>query len=92
MPETQQLSLYKMDGCPYCQRVAGAIRDLELDIEVRDIRKITVNAVGTKECDSPQTPKVQSLRRKGLGRIQNGLKRSVGARQLQCAAPLERAG
>jgi len=32
------LSLYMFEGCPYCERVRVAIRDLDLPIEERDIR------------------------------------------------------
>jgi glutathione S-transferase len=31
------LSLYKFDGCPYCQRVRQALARLGLEIELRDI-------------------------------------------------------
>ena len=31
------LSLYKFDGCPYCQRVRQAMARLGLEIELRDI-------------------------------------------------------
>lgn len=31
------LSLYKFDGCPYCQRVRQAMLRLGLEIELRDI-------------------------------------------------------
>jgi len=39
MQDSQSLSLYKIDGCPYCHRVATAIDDLELEIEERNIHK-----------------------------------------------------
>jgi glutathione S-transferase len=35
--QVSDLSLYKFDGCPYCQRVRQAMLRLGLDIELRDI-------------------------------------------------------
>jgi len=35
--KVSDLSLYKFDGCPYCQRVRQAMARLGLDIELRDI-------------------------------------------------------
>ncbi|UCE85245.1 MAG: glutathione S-transferase N-terminal domain-containing protein [Deltaproteobacteria bacterium] len=32
------LVLYHFEGCPYCARVRDAMHDLDLDIELRDIR------------------------------------------------------
>lgn len=49
MQESHRLSLYKIDGCPYCERVATAISDLELDIEERNIHKIPEHAKALKE-------------------------------------------
>ncbi len=36
--QPDQLSLYMFHSCPYCQRVLGAIDDLGLGIELRDVR------------------------------------------------------
>lgn len=38
MNKDTHLSLYRFDGCPWCERVRAAIADLELDIEERDVR------------------------------------------------------
>jgi glutathione S-transferase len=35
--KVSDLSLYKFDGCPYCQRVRQAMARLGLEIELRDI-------------------------------------------------------
>lgn len=32
-----QLTLYKRDSCPYCQRVMGFIRDQEIQVPLKDI-------------------------------------------------------
>ena len=36
---TDEMSLYRFEGCPYCDRVEAAIVDLGLTVEVRDIRQ-----------------------------------------------------
>lgn len=36
--KTKNLSLYHFEGCPYCQRVRDAMRRLDLEIELRDVR------------------------------------------------------
>jgi glutaredoxin len=36
--ESVHLALYKYDSCPFCQRVFGAIDDVDVNIEYRDIR------------------------------------------------------
>lgn len=38
MNNPKYLSLYRFDGCPWCERVRIAIADLNLEIEERDIR------------------------------------------------------
>ena len=35
--KVSDLSLYKFDGCPYCQRVRQAMARMGLEIELRDI-------------------------------------------------------
>lgn len=37
--QTASLALYCFAGCPYCYRVQRAIRELNLNIEVRDVHK-----------------------------------------------------
>lgn len=32
------LALYHFESCPYCERVRGALRRLEIEIEMRDIQ------------------------------------------------------
>jgi len=32
------LALYHFDSCPYCERVRGALRRLDLEIELRDVQ------------------------------------------------------
>jgi len=32
------LALYHFDSCPYCERVRGALRRLDLDVELRDVQ------------------------------------------------------
>ena len=34
-----QLALYHFDACPYCQRVRSALKRIDLQIELRDIRE-----------------------------------------------------
>ena len=34
-----RLSLYKFDGCPWCERVRAAVADLGLEVEERDVRE-----------------------------------------------------
>jgi len=36
--EASRLALYKFDGCPFCERVNAALRQLDLEIELRDVR------------------------------------------------------
>jgi glutaredoxin len=36
--KTDQLSLYHFESCPFCQRVRDALRRLQVDVELRDIR------------------------------------------------------
>lgn len=31
------LALYYYDGCPYCERVRRALRDLEVEVEMRNV-------------------------------------------------------
>ncbi len=38
MDNADHLSLYRFDGCPWCDRVRAAISDLGLDVKERDIR------------------------------------------------------
>jgi glutathione S-transferase len=33
-----KLALYHFEGCPYCERVRGALHRLDLEIELRDIQ------------------------------------------------------
>ena len=62
--DTQNLSLYKFDGCPYCHRVLAALERLGLEIELRDIlthpgyRRELVEATGrqTVPCLRIQEP------------------------------------
>jgi glutathione S-transferase len=48
------LALYHFDGCPYCERVRGAVRRLGLEIELRDVhaepkwRQELIAATGTQ--------------------------------------------
>ncbi len=35
----EKLALYHFDGCPFCRMVRRAIKELELDIELRDIHE-----------------------------------------------------
>lgn len=44
MNKTDHLSLYRIDGCPWCDRVQAAIADLALDVEERDIRSHSQHA------------------------------------------------
>ncbi|MFQ5683837.1 MAG: glutaredoxin family protein [Candidatus Binatia bacterium] len=37
--ETQNLSLYQYPTCPYCHRVRKVIKELNLDIDLRDIHE-----------------------------------------------------
>ncbi|MEM6926102.1 MAG: glutaredoxin [Myxococcota bacterium] len=39
-----RLSLYMFEGCAYCERVRVALRDLEMPIEERDIRREPAHA------------------------------------------------
>jgi glutathione S-transferase len=32
------LALYHFESCPYCERVRGALRRLDLEIELRDVQ------------------------------------------------------
>ncbi len=32
------LALYHFDSCPYCERVRGALRRLDLDVELRNVQ------------------------------------------------------
>ena len=38
------LSLYRFDGCPYCERVRAAIDDLKVEVDDRNIRRETEHA------------------------------------------------
>jgi len=33
----QKLSLYQYDSCPFCARVRDVVRDLGIDLEIRDV-------------------------------------------------------
>lgn len=39
MPKPEDLTLYHMADCPFCQRVHQALNDLGLTIALRDIRQ-----------------------------------------------------
>lgn len=38
MPVADDLSLYYLPACPYCRRVLRALDELELELELRNIR------------------------------------------------------
>lgn len=36
---SDHLSLYQFDACPFCARVRAAIKDLGIDVEIRDTQR-----------------------------------------------------
>ncbi|MBX2799865.1 MAG: glutathione S-transferase N-terminal domain-containing protein [Myxococcales bacterium] len=44
MTQTPKLALYLFEGCPYCERVRAAVRDLQLQVEERDVRRDAAHA------------------------------------------------
>lgn len=39
MAEASDLALYLFDGCPYCERVRGALEELDVQLEERNIHR-----------------------------------------------------
>lgn len=35
-PADERLALYHFEGCPYCTRVRNVLRELDLEVELRD--------------------------------------------------------
>ncbi|GAB6041919.1 glutathione S-transferase N-terminal domain-containing protein [Endothiovibrio diazotrophicus] len=53
----RRLALYQFHACPYCGRVRRAIANLDLEIEIRDIRRDASHRDGlVREGGSSQVP------------------------------------
>jgi glutathione S-transferase len=61
----QNLSLYHFDACPYCQRVRDALRRLDLQIELRDIRESAERLAELRAATGRQTVPVLRIEEEG---------------------------
>lgn len=62
---TEDLSLYLYDGCPFCERVRSAVRDLDLEIEERNILRDAQHARDLVEARGRRTVPVLRISKDG---------------------------
>ncbi len=55
MDNAPRLSLYRMDGCPWCERVRAAIEDLQISVDERDVRADGSHAQALREARGRST-------------------------------------